>query len=251
MVILNDNKTVGVITSVQKDTVIIYDTEGYTKTVNKIQVQNKLNPRGRTKNLYGQEIYPKCIVRVSDGLNKGSLAAVKHVYNNFLFLHSESRRENAGIFVEHINNCYFISANMYDNTSQIARFNNPILKKSNEDQQMSQNYMEEKKDIENGSSSRRTKQDPKSKRVNLIGQTKTICKGVWRGYQGIIMGISGKFARVELSAKCKIVSVPIEHLNIDPSDKDGFSSQLLTGKTPIYKGANSPFYISTPAYNPE
>jgi hypothetical protein len=52
--------------------VVIYDTEGYISTVNKIQILNKLNPRGHTKNSYGQEIYPKCTVRVSDGMHKGN-----------------------------------------------------------------------------------------------------------------------------------------------------------------------------------
>lgn len=68
---LNDNKTVAVITSVLRDTVVVYDTEGYTSTVNKIKILNKLNPKGRTKNSYGQEIYQRCTVRVSDGINKG------------------------------------------------------------------------------------------------------------------------------------------------------------------------------------
>lgn len=248
LVILNDNKTVAVIVSVLRDSVVVYDTEGYTKTVSKIQILNKLNPKGHTKNTYGQEIYPRCIVRVSDGIHKGQLATVKHVYNNFLFLFTEQQKENAGIFVEHINNCYFISANMYDNTRMLARFNNPVLAKANEEQLVSQNYTEDK---EKKSFMPRQRTDPKSKRVQLIGQTKTIIKGTWKGYQGSIISLTDKEARIELEAKPKTITVPIDFLNMDASEREGFSSTIATGKTPNYRGANSPFYINTPAYNPE
>lgn len=246
LVILNDNKTVAVVVSVLRDTVVVYDTEGHTKTISKIQIANKITNRGHTKNAYGQEIYPKCIVRVSDGILKGQLATVKHVYSNFLFLYTEDRQENAGIFVEHINNCYFISANMYDNTRMLARFNNPVLAKANEEQLVSQNYLEDKKPVQ-----AKSRQDPKSKRINLIGQTKTVIKGTWKGYQGIILGLTETMARLELSAKAKVINIPIDCLNIEAAEREGFSSTLMTGKTPIYKGANSPFLINTPAYNPE
>lgn len=162
LVMLNDNKTVGVIISVLRDTIVIFDTEGYVSTVTKIQILNKLNPKGHTKNGYGQEIYPKCTVRVSDGMHKGQLALVKHVYNNFLFLFNEKMMEHSGIFVEHINNCYFISANMYDNTARLARFNNPALQKINDEQLLSQNYLEDKgKNV-----MPKARQDPRSKKIN-------------------------------------------------------------------------------------
>lgn len=72
LVILNDNRTVGVVLSVQRDTLMILDTEGYVKNVKKIQILNKLNPRGHVKNSFGQDISSGCTVRVSEGAHKGN-----------------------------------------------------------------------------------------------------------------------------------------------------------------------------------
>ena len=249
LVMLNDNKTVGVVTSVLRDSIVIYDTEGYNQTINKVQILNKLNPKGRIKNSYGQEIYPRCTVRVSDGKHKGQLALVKHVYSNFLFLFNESYQENAGIWVEHINNCYFIGADMYDNTTRLARFNNPVLQKINDEQMAQQTFGD---DTKGKSIDKKARQDPKSKKVNLIGQIKTVVKGPWKGYEGEIISLNNTTARFRLSAKTKTLSVRLEDLNIEPTEREGFTSSMKTGMTPMnHRPANSPFCIHTPAYNPD
>lgn len=249
LVMLNDNKTVGVVVSVLRDTIVIYDTEGFIQTVNKIRILNKLNPKGRIKNSYGQEIYPRCTVRVSDGMHKGQLALVKHVYSNFLFLFNESLQENSGIWVEHINNCYFIGADMYDNTTRLARFNNPVLQKINDEQMAQQTFGD---DTKGKTIDKKYRQDPKSKKVNLIGQIKTVVKGPWKGYEGEIISITNATARFRLSAKPKTLSLKLEDLNIEPTEREGFTSSMKTGMTPMnHRPANSPFCIHTPAYNPD
>ena len=120
---------------------------------------------------------------------------------------------------------------MYDNTRMLARFNNPVLAKANEEQLVSQNYLEDKKPVQ-----AKSRQDPKSKRINLIGQTKTVIKGTWKGihflvltklgYQGIILGLTETMARLELSAKAKVINIPIDCLNIEAAEREGFSSTL-------------------------
>lgn len=162
----------------------------------------------------------------------GQLAIVKHVYNNFLFLFNEKIMEHSGIFVEHINNCYFISANMYDNTARLARFNNPALQKINDEQLLSQNYLEDK----GNKVMPKARQDPKSKKINLIGQTKTVVRGPWKGkliifnwilgYEGRILSLNDKHVRFELSAKAKVLSLKIEDLNLDSGEKEGLSSTI-------------------------
>lgn len=106
--------------------------------------------------------------------------------------------ENAGIFVEHINNCYFIGADMYDNTARLARFNNPQLQKINEEQILHSNVSEESK-----RNLPQKRQDPKSKKIGLIGQTKTVIRGPWKGYEGQIISLNNVTARFMLSAKPK------------------------------------------------
>jgi len=249
LIMLNDNKTVGVIISVLRDTIVIYDTEGFCQTVNKVQVLNKLNPKGRIKNSYGQEIYPRCTIRVSDGIHKGQLALVKHVYSNFLFLFNEAYQENSGVWVEHINNCYFIGADMYDNTTRLARFNNPVLQKIQDEQNAQQTFGDDSKPK---NIDKKSRQDPKSKKVNLIGQTRTVVRGPWKGYDGEIISLNNTTARFRLSAKPKTLSIRLEDLNIEPTEREGFTSSMKTGMTPMnHRPANSPFCIHTPAYNPD
>lgn len=71
LVILNDDRTVGVIVSVLMTNYVLIDTDGFVKNVKKMQVLKKLNPRAHVKNSYGQDLFPNCIVRVSNGVHKG------------------------------------------------------------------------------------------------------------------------------------------------------------------------------------
>ncbi len=228
LIILNDNKTVGVVISVLKDSISLIDSEGYTRNVPKLQVLNKLNPQGHTKNNHNQDIYPKCVVRVNDGLHKGKTAVVKHVYTDSLFLYDSSLNTNSGIFVERVNNCYLIGSSVYDNTKMMARFNNPTLQKAQQemsDMSMPQNPLEDKAKI-------KAKQDPKTRRINLIGQTKSIAKGAYKGMCGMIQSLTGDMVKIELQAMNRCITVPLDHLNIDPIERESYSSNLRTIRSP-------------------
>lgn len=71
MVIMNDKRTVGVITSILRDHIVLLDTDGFIQQFRKIQILNKLNPKGRVKNSQGHEIHAGCTVRVGEGAQKG------------------------------------------------------------------------------------------------------------------------------------------------------------------------------------
>jgi transcription elongation factor SPT5 len=220
LIILNDHKTVGVTTSVLKDSVAFVDCEGYARTVPKIQVMNKLNPQGRTKNSYNQDIYPKCIVRVNEGQQKGKSAVVKHVYNDTLFLYDQNLTQNSGIFVERANNCYLEGSSVYDNTKMLARFNNPVLSKAQQelaDSNLPPSVISEKQQI-------KAKQDPKTRRVNFHGQTRVIAKGPYKGFSGRIVSMTEDMVKIELEAINRTISVPLDSLNMDQVEKESYSS---------------------------
>lgn len=222
LIILNDNKTVGVVVSVGNESVTIIDTESSVRTVSTVQLLNKLNPQGHTKNAHNQDIYPKCIVRVNDGLMKGKSAVVLHVYNDTLFLYDQNYNQNSGIFVERVNNCYLIGSTVYDNTKMMARFNNPYLAKAQQemmDTNSPQHVVDEKKQV-------KAKQDPKTRRVNLIGQVKSILKGAYKGYSGMIQSLNGDMVRIELQAVNRCISVPLDSLDIDPMERESYSNLL-------------------------
>lgn len=120
------------------------------------------------------------------------MATVKHVYDNKVFLHDRTNNLNSGVFVEHMNNCYLLGANFYDNTRSLARFNNPVLKRAQEEQQLQQ--MSAPQDALPVSK----RSDPKSRRISLIGKTQTITKGLYKGFTGTIVSLTENKVRMEL-----------------------------------------------------
>jgi transcription elongation factor len=84
---------------------------------------------------------------------------------------------------------------------------------------MPQNPLEDKAKI-------KAKQDPKTRRINLIGQTKSIAKGAYKGMCGMIQSLTGDMVKIELQAMNRCISVPLDHLNIDPIERESYSSNL-------------------------
>lgn len=143
---------------------------------------------------------------------------IKHVYNNKVFLHDRKTVENAGVFVEHMNNCYLVGSNIYDNTRMMARFNNPMLQRAQEDQMMNS------QDPHNEKNSQVRRQDPKSRRIGLIGKIHTITKGPYKGYRGQIQSLTENKVRIELQAKNKCINIPLNFLNIEATERESYST---------------------------
>ena len=239
LLIINDNKTVGICTAVMRNSVTIVDTEGTVKTIQKIQIAQKVMKFFHAKNSYQQDVHPKCTVKIVRGSNKNKLAVVKHVYNNVLFLFSQQEPRNQGIIVESLDNCYVLESYSFDNTRKQAQFNNPIINKRPKDGDPDNNrYRNSLENINN-------------LKVALIGQKKKVIKGKWKGYEGIIQSISDKYVKFELSAKNKVVSIPLDCLNISVENKNVFISNE-GGKRIETRNINSPYNnMKTPVYNPD
>lgn len=127
-----------------------------------------------------------------------------------------------------MNNCHFLGASNYDNTRMLARFNNPILKKHQEEQMSSMINPNDEKPLHN------RRQDPKSHKVSMIGQVRTILKGHYKGHVGMIQSITETMARVELQARNKTIMVPLEHLNLGASEKETFFANTRSKQSKIF-----------------
>ncbi len=66
--------------------------------------------------------------------------------------------------------------------------------------------------------SQRLNVDPK---IALIGKKKKIIVGQWKGYEGIIKQITNNKAQFELSARAKVILIPLNQLNIEQSELQG------------------------------
>ena len=236
LVELNDNKTVGVILKILKDEITLIDTEGYKSNYRKIQIKNKIKKLFHSENCHNQDVHPLAIVKILRGPYKNSTALVKHVYYDSIFLTKPEKKNDLGIFVETVNNCYVLQSKTKNDILRKARFNNSINTNIEEKNKMQEH------------------QNPEFRKIALIGQKKKVIKGKWKGYEGIIQSINDNIARVELSAKCKVESIPLKFLNISIEDKDtlGGVGNIGTGRTSNYNKFSSPYkQFATPVYNPE
>jgi len=240
LVLMNDNKTAGVILQIMRNNISIIDTEGVVTTFSKIQISQKVTKGYHANNCYNQDVHPKCVVKVLRGASKNTLGTVKHVYNNKAFLYDKTRPQNEGMLVEDLNNCYVLESHIYDDSRTQARFNNPILNRNapaESDNTFGNNPLENLNHL----------------KVALIGQKKKIIKGPWKGYEGIIQSISDKSVKFELSAKNKVVSVPFEHISMSVADRNTFINNMeSTNKSSLLRHGTSPYMgMATPVYNPD
>jgi transcription elongation factor len=66
--------------------------------------------------------------------------------------------------------------------------------------------------------------DPKSRRISLIGKTQTITKGLYKGFTGTIVSLTENKVRMELQAKGKTITVPLDHLNIEADERERYTT---------------------------
>ena len=86
-------------------------------------------------------------------------------------------------------------------------------------------------------------------KVSLCGKRKKIRKGKYKGYEGIIRNVHGDHAKFELSAICKVISIPLKNLGIDPNqgeDADAGFGKPRDFARPDEDAQN----MQTPAFDP-
>lgn len=224
LVSLTGQKGIGAVVKQTTTQISLLGPEGLVQTVNRSEVSGKV-PQGHAKNSQDQDIKPRALIKVRSGPRKDSKAVVKHVYGRTAWLFDSSAHPGHQLFVEDVDNCYLLDSTEYDRTRYNGRLNN-----------FQQNPIQ--------TSNTMQMNNPQSNRVALIGQKKKILRGQWKGYEGVIRSIVADSVEFELSARNKIVTVPISFLdvNVEP----------VGGRTPLMRpqGANTN-YLATPGYDPD
>jgi len=231
LVLLNDQKTFGVIFALDESSAKILDNHGYTQTINSYQILYKVNTRNNVnRNDLKQVFNVGASVKALEGFNKGKVGTVKHIYQDYLFLYSVDFPTTAGMFVEKANNCYLLSA------MQRQQQHTPMngQQGANQGQQKS-----------------------------LVGQKCAVVSGGWKGYQGIIKEVNERTYRVELTAKCCIKDFKKEEVRTLAEINDGPLQNEPTyndPKTPMHGrfnpqspgyGMHSPGFESSPTWGPD
>lgn len=198
-----DPTTVGCIVKIDREFMVVLDQNGDNRQVTPSQVANKL-PRRKmavAADRNGAEIRLDDVVKESGGM--GRQGKIVHIHRTFVFCHTNTTNENAGIFVSRVSNVATISAKGGRNNAKSSMPDltsmNPALQKRP------------------GVSNMAPPPKPIMGRDRLIGQTVTIRKGGYKGLLGRVKETSDTHARVELHTKSKVINIPKENLIVkDP-----------------------------------
>ncbi|TPX07233.1 uncharacterized protein E0L32_010827 [Thyridium curvatum] len=215
-----DPTTVACIVKVDRESLVVLDQNGDIRQIMPSQISNKF-PKRKTAvaaDRNGSEIRLDDVVREYGGQQRQG--KILHIYRSYIFLHSNTTNENAGVFVTRASNVNTIAAkggrvNAMASGPDLNSMN-PALKRN-----------------PNGGNSMQAPQKVFG-RDRAIGQTVTVKKGGYKGLLGIVKDTTDTHARVELHTKGKIITVPKADLafrdkvtgaKIDINSRGGFSGR--------------------------
>ncbi|EGO55155.1 hypothetical protein NEUTE1DRAFT_85268 [Neurospora tetrasperma FGSC 2508] len=202
-----DATTVGCIVKVDRESVVVLDQNGDTKQVQPSQITNKLPKRkfAVAADRNGSEIRLDDVVREYGGQQRQG--KIIHIHRSYIFLHTTTTNENAGVFVTRANSVTTVAAKGGRNTATAGpdlSAMNPALKR-------------------NPAASGKQMPAPRTFGPDrAINQTVVIRRGGYKGLLGIVKDTTDTHARVELHSRGKIITIP----KADLSFKD-----KVTGKT--------------------
>lgn len=193
-----DPTTVGCIVKVDRESMVVLDQNGDTRSVMPTQITNKLPKRNMAvaADRSGSEIRHDDVVREYGGQQRQG--KIIHIHRSYIFLHSHATAENAGVFVTRASNVNTIAAKggrvTGANSGPDLSSMNPAMKRN--------------------PAANSNMQPPKSfGRDPAMGQTVTVKKGSYKGLLGIVKDTTDTHARVELHTKNKIIAIPKSDLS--------------------------------------
>jgi len=187
-----DPTTVGCIVKVDRESMVVLDQNGDPRQVIPSQITNKL-PKRKTAvaaDRNGSEIRLDDVVREYGGQQRQG--KIIHIHRSYVFLHSHTFTENAGVFVTRASNVNTIAAK----GGRINSGGGPDLSTMNPA-------------LKRNPAASGNMQPPKSFGPDrAVGQTVTVRRGGYKGLLGIVKDTTDTHARVELHTKGKIITVP-------------------------------------------
>jgi transcription elongation factor SPT5 len=237
---------VGVIVRVGREEFSIINNHGIVREVRPEELRGKRNSsssRSVALDLQGNQIRVGDTVSVTEGPHKGKTATIKRMTRAHLFLYSQTRTENAGIFVVRSRSCVLSGSNA-----------------------------QTRKSIDVGSSPFSTPQSQQRGAVGgavrgrqsdgIIGKTVRIQAGNWKGYLGAVADATPTHVQVELHSRLKKVMVLRDRVVVvgdkygATEDADRLNTNVmlapttpfLGGATPMHGGATPMHGGATPMY---
>ena len=212
---------VGVIVRVGKEDFRVILATGARRDVRPEELRGKRNTssfRAVALDFSGNQVRVGDAINIIDGEHKGKAATIKHVHRSQLFLHSQVKVDDGGIFTARAKSCSLLAGSK-QKSGQIHVVTQKVGSRA------------------------RQKDD------QLLGKTVQIQSGKWKGYMGVVCLSTDTHYSVELHSRLKKVSVEkIKCRNIgdkfgslaeDGSSRSAAGGALGGGYTP-FMGAATP-----------
>jgi len=215
---------VGVIVRVGREEFTVINNHGIVREVRPEELRGKRNSssgRAVALDVQGNQIRVGDTVSVAEGPHKGKNATIKRMNRAQLFLYSQTKTDNAGIFVVRSRSCV-LSGNKVQarnaNDGGSSPFNTP------QSQQRGA-----------AAGPNRGKKDD-----GLIGKTVRIQAGNWKGYLGSVADATPTHVQVELHSRLKKIMVLRERVAV-VGDKFGATEDPNRSSLPNMLAPNTPF----------
>lgn len=227
---------VGVIVRVGREEFSVINNHGNIREVRPEELRGKRNGssnRAVALDVQGNQIRVGNTVQVAEGLHKGKQATIKRMSRAQLFLYSQTRTENAGIFVVRSRSCVLAGsgANNRNNAGDggVSPFSTPQSQHGG-----------------GGPGGGKGRRDD-----SLVGKTVRIQTGQWKGYQGIVCDTTATHVQVELHSRLKKVMVVRERVAVigdkygateDQDRQNNSANSMMAPSTPFLSGGATPMH---------
>ena len=204
----------------------VVNNHGQNRTVRPEELRGKRNTsslRAAAMDFQGNHVRVGDSVNVIEGAHKNKSATIKHIHRAQLFLHSQMRTENAGIFIARARSCSLLAGTRG-------------------------------KTVETGLRAGAGKR-PVQKEGGMMGKSVKITGGQWKGYLGMVSNETDDSVQVELHSRPKKVYVKKERVKVvgdkfGSHDDSGHAGRLQesmgAGSSTPFMGSATPMGGMTP-----
>ena len=219
---------VGVIVRVGREDFTVVNNHGIVREVRPEELRGKRNAgsnRALAVDVQGNQIRVGDQVSVTEGPHKGKQATIKRMSRTQLFLYSQTRIENAGIFVVRSRSCLLSGSRSQNRGGAGDGGASP--------------FSTPKSESNGAGGGAGGKRDDA-----LIGKTVRIQAGQWKGYLGTVSDATATHVQVELHSRLKKVMVVRERVAV-AGDKFGSTEDPTRTHAPVQNismaGGATPF----------
>jgi transcription elongation factor SPT5 len=228
---------VGVIVRVGREDFQVLNQHGVVQTLSLQELRGKRNrnsDKAVALDSRTNHIQVGDMVNVDKGAHSGHSGIIKRMHRAFLFLHSNKKLENAGIFV--------------------TKARDVVLAGANLNRALGGNFGQNGKGMAARGKGGKGFQD----QDELVGKSVKVRRGIFKGYMGVVKSTTELVCKVELHAKSKILSIDRKYVEVvgnrhgehHVAGQGGMQQyhEPMAGATPVL-GMGTPMWGASPGHS--